>query len=102
MAMEVIPLFAVQDAWNKLPIVNPGAVLTLYKGVEVKGVPENTSTGSHDVGGRSINVKNKVNRSGEQPLTPPSFLVWKQRQLQHRILWRDGLRLGRSQVMTLL
>jgi hypothetical protein len=71
MAVEVVPSFAVQDAWNKLPTVDPGAVLTPYEGVEVKGVPENTSTGSHDVGRRSINVKNKVNGSGEQPLTPP-------------------------------
>jgi hypothetical protein len=71
MAMEVVPLFAVQDAWNELPTVNPGAVLTSYEGVEVKGVLENTSTGSHDVGGRSINVENKVNGSREQPLTPP-------------------------------
>jgi hypothetical protein len=71
MAMEVILLFAVQDAWNELLIVNPGAVLTSYEGVEVKGVPENTLTGSHDVSGRSIDVKNKVNGSREQPLTPP-------------------------------
>jgi hypothetical protein len=71
MAMEVVPLFAVQDAWNKLPTVDPGAVLTPYEGVEVKGVPENTSTGSHNVGGRSIDVEIKVNGSGEQPLTPP-------------------------------
>jgi hypothetical protein len=71
MAVEVVPLFTVQDAWNKLLTVDPGAVLTPYEGVEVKGVPENTSTGSHDVGGRLINIKNKVNGSGEQPLTPP-------------------------------
>jgi hypothetical protein len=78
MAVEVVPLFAIQDAWNELPIVDPGAVLTSYEGVEVKGVPDNTSSGSHDVGGRSIDVENKVNGSGEQhlstreqPLTPP-------------------------------
>jgi hypothetical protein len=78
MAVEVVPSFAVQDAWNKLPTVDPGAVLTPYEGVEVEGVPENTSSGSHDVGGRSIDVENKVNGSGEQhfstqeqPLTPP-------------------------------
>jgi hypothetical protein len=29
--VEVLPLFAVQDAWYKLPIANPGAILTLYK-----------------------------------------------------------------------
>jgi hypothetical protein len=65
MAVEVVPLFAVQDAWNKLLTVDPGAILTPYEGVKVKGVPENTLTGLHNVGGRLINVKNKVNGSRE-------------------------------------
>jgi hypothetical protein len=65
MAIEVVLLFAVQDTWNKLLTVNPRAILTLYKGVKVKGVPENTLTSLHDISGRLINIKNKVNRSGE-------------------------------------
>jgi hypothetical protein len=64
MAVEVVPSFAVQDAWNKLPTVDPGAVLTSYEGVEVKGVPESTSRGL-------CNVENKDIGSGEQSLTPP-------------------------------
>jgi hypothetical protein len=64
MAIEVVPLFTIQDAWNKLPTVDPGAVLAQYEGAEVKGVPESTSRGL-------CNVKNKDIKSGEQSLTPP-------------------------------
>jgi hypothetical protein len=59
MAVEVVPSFTVQDAWNELPIVNPGAVLTSYERVEAEGVPQGTNR-------RLINVENKVNGRGEQ------------------------------------
>jgi hypothetical protein len=59
MAVEVIPSFAVQDAWNDLPTVDPGAILTSYKKVEAEGVSQGT-------GGRLTNVKNNVNKSREQ------------------------------------
>jgi hypothetical protein len=59
MAVEVVLLFAIQDAWNKLPIVDPGAILTSYKRVKAKGVPQGTNR-------RLINIKNKVNRRREQ------------------------------------
>jgi hypothetical protein len=45
MAVEVVPSLAVQDAWNELPTVDPGVVLTPYEGAEVEGVPESTSSG---------------------------------------------------------
>jgi hypothetical protein len=71
MAVEVVPSFAVQDAWNELPTVDPSAVLTSYERVKAEGVPQGTN-------GRLINIKNKVNGRGEQcfstreqPLTPP-------------------------------
>jgi hypothetical protein len=71
MAVEVVPSFAVQDAWNELPTVDPGAVLTSYERVEAEGVPQGTN-------GRLINVENKVDGRGEQrfstreqPLNPP-------------------------------
>jgi hypothetical protein len=64
MAVEVIPSFAIQDAWNELPTVDPGAILTSYEGVEVKGVPESTLRGLCD-------IENKDIGSGEQSLTPP-------------------------------
>jgi hypothetical protein len=38
MAVEVVLLFAVQDAWNELPTADPGAILTTYKRVEAEGV----------------------------------------------------------------
>jgi hypothetical protein len=58
MVVEVVPSFAVQDAWNKLPTVDPGAVLTSYENVEAEGVSQGTSR-------RLINLENKVNKSGE-------------------------------------
>jgi hypothetical protein len=73
-SMEVLPLFAVQDAWNKLPTADPGAVLTLYEGGEAQGVVPEDGLGCLN------DVENKAGGSGEQhsfaregPLTPPSF-----------------------------
>jgi hypothetical protein len=69
--VEVLPLFAIQDAWNELPTADPGDVLTPYKGGEAQRVPEDGLGGLND-------VKNKAGGSGEQhssawegPLTPP-------------------------------
>jgi hypothetical protein len=59
MAVEVVPLFAVQDAWNELPTADPGAILTSYEKVEAEGVPETTSR-------RLIDVGNTDNGRGEQ------------------------------------
>jgi hypothetical protein len=71
-SVEVLPLFAVQDAWNKLPTADPGAVLTPYEGGEAQGVVPEDGLGCLN------DVENKAGGSGEQYssareglLTPP-------------------------------